>query len=340
MTLREDPAVPPEMGVSVVIPSHQRSTYLRDALHDLDRQDLPTKECLVVLQTQPSEAELEELLQAFKGPLRIFLLDERNASLARNVGLREARHDIVLFLDDDVRIENPGFLRRHAGNFDDAVLSGVYGQVLEPGQRPDPPTGPDDNGKALLRVPPTHARRCRVRDSASNNLSIRRQWAMVAGGMDANFERGARREEAEFNLRYTKRFGPLIFDPEATLVHLSAGGGSRTWGHVRRFVPMHHIVGHWYFLLASIRDRTQSPREIAGELRHIATALLRNPRAGWNPLGHARNLGRAVWGFGIAAWRLRRGHRRIEELDGASYRLLAERGHSRVAAHSDHSVGS
>ena len=74
-----------------------------------------------------------------------------------------------------------------------------------------------------------------VRNGASNHLSVRRREALAIGGMDAQFEKGAHREESDFCLRYTDRYGPLLFDPEATLVHLGdQSGGCRTWG-INRF---------------------------------------------------------------------------------------------------------
>ena len=160
-----------------------------------------------------------------------------------------------------------------------------------------------------MHLPANYSRPCRTRNGASNNLSVRRDWARAVGGMDAWFEKGARREETEFNLRYTSATGRSSSILRPGLTHLSAGGGSRTWGHVRRTVPMHHIVGHWYFLLRAMRDRTLGARGLMLELRHIAIALLKNPQVDRIPLVFLQNLGRAAWGLGIALTRLMRGPR-------------------------------
>lgn len=311
--------------LSVVIPSYRRPAQLRATLADLARQRGVDFECLVVLQTPLKAATVAELEAALPGRLRVFRLAEPNASRARNVGLVEAAGEIVLFLDDDVRIPAVDFLAAHLRNFADPTLAGVYGQVLEVGQSPttEPAPAVVETDWGWIRLPANYARRCRTRNGGSGNLAVRRDWARAVGGMDAWFERGARREETEFNLRYTERFGPLVFDPAAGLVHLSAGGGSRGWGPVERTVPMHHVVGHWYFLLSALANRTLSPRATANELHHIVVALLRNPATGLDPVGFARNLARAGWGLALATGRRLAGPKRLDTTGVGPYERLA-----------------
>lgn len=310
--------------LSIVIPSLGRIGCLTTLLADLAKFD-ECMECLIILQENLLIIDTQELAAYFHQPLRIFYLSCPNASLARNIGLSEARGDIVLFLDDDVRIPDPNFLAAHLRNFEDASIPGVYGQVLEidqtPVSQPDPSEIETDWGWLLL--PPNYARRCRTRNGASNNLSVRRDYAIAIGGMDAWFERGARREETEFNLRYTKSYGPLVFDPEASLIHLSASsGGSRSWGHVRTTMPMHHIVGHWYFFLRAMRDQTLGTKGMQRELLVMAIAMLKNPQTGWNLFAFARNVFRALAGLCIAISRLVKGPKRLDYLDRSVYRKL------------------
>jgi glycosyltransferase involved in cell wall biosynthesis len=260
--------------------------------------------------------------------VRVFVSDTPNASLARNIGMREAQGEIVLFLDDDVRIPNRNFLNNHLRHYDDRSVPGVYGQVLEvaeaPTDDPDPKVIETDWG--WMKLPANYARPCRTRNGASNNLSVRKDWAVAVGGMDAWFEKGARREETEFNLRFTKQYGPLVFDPQAGLTHLSADGGSRSWGHVTHVVPMHHIIGHWYFFLRCAFDRTLGAHGLLMELRHIAISLLKNPQVDRNPFTLLWNTIRTAWGLGIAFTSLIRGPLRIDTLDPVGYReIMVER---------------
>lgn len=306
---------------TVVIPTIGRYHILLDCLHDLARQEVLPSEVIVVTQDKFSPEEIDEIANSLRGRVRVFNLGEANASIARNIGLVEAVGDIIIFIDDDVRISNQHFIAAHLRNYEDATVSGVYGQVLKVGQSvtTDPPVSQIETDSGWMYLPANYAIRCRTRNGASNNLSVRRNLSLIVGGMDGWYERGARREETDFNLRLTKAFGPLVYDPDAGLVHLGAAGGSRSWGRVTRTVPMHHVVSHWYFLFSAIRSRTISPKVGVLELKHIAIALLRNPQKGRNPLVFLRNIGRAVVGAGVALTRILRGPKRVDTLDQKCY---------------------
>ena len=301
-----------------------REEVILDCLRDLLAQNHKGCEHLVILQGPDSALIANRIKGLFGDAVRTFILDVPNASMARNIGLIEARGKIALFLDDDVRIRNPNFTANHLRNYADPTVPGVYGQVLEIGQQPvrHPPRSVIETDWGWAFLPPNYSLRCRTRNGGSGNLSVRREWAIAVGGMDAWFERGARREETEFNLRLTRRYGPLIFDPEAGLVHLSAGGGSRMWGHITHTVPQHHIVGHWYFFLRTIFDRTSRARGVLRELKHIAIALIKNPQRGKSIWMLIRNTLRAIWGLGIAFVCSIRGPRRIDTLDANCYREI------------------
>jgi glycosyltransferase involved in cell wall biosynthesis len=277
-----------------------------------------------MMQTRPSQEEVETLALILPHNLRLFFVDEPNASLARNIGLIEARSDLVLFLDDDVRIHDRYFLAKHVNNFDDTEIPGVCGQVLEAGQQPNLAPDPKiiETESGWMYLPPNYGGRCHTRSGTSNNLAVRRTWAITVGGMDANFTRGALREETEFNLRFTKRYGLLVFDPDASLVHLSSEGGSRSWGHVRRTVPMHHITGRWYFLIASLCNGVLTPVAAMLELRSIAIGLLRNPQTGWNIVAFVHNVLRAIYGLMLAARQRLRGPRYVDSINPGSYELI------------------
>lgn len=271
--------------LSVVIPSFAREETLRVTLGELARQRYADWECLVVLQTMPDTSVCDALQRTLGERLRLFHLDEPNASLARNVGLIEATGEIVLFLDDDVLLPEPEFLARHARHYADPALCAVFGQVRgrDRAVRPTCHRWSLDPRYGWLYFPPNHSQPRWLRNGTSANLSVRRDWALAVGGMDAQFEKGAHREESDFCLRLTDRYGPLLFDPEAWLVHLGEPtGGCRHWGVNRGLMPLHHVTGEWYFLMKNWREA----RIGLGELPHHFAILMRSQVL--NPVSRAR----------------------------------------------------
>jgi hypothetical protein len=87
---------------------------------------------------------------------------------------------------------------------------------------------------------------------------------------------------------------------------------------------MHHIVGHWYFLFAALKQRQLSIRALAMELRHIMTALLVNPQRGrqLDVPSLLINVWRAISGAALAMQKLLSGPRHIDSVKPNSYKPL------------------
>ena len=88
----------------------------------------------------------------------------------------------------------------------------------------------------------------------SGNLSARKKWAIEIGGMDENFDKGAYREESDFCFRYTQKYGLLVFDPAAYLVHIgNPTGGTRSWKNSKGIIhAKQHMFGTWYFMFKNL----------------------------------------------------------------------------------------
>jgi glycosyltransferase involved in cell wall biosynthesis len=90
--------------VTVVIPTRNRLHLLREAIESVERQSLSDWELVVV--DDASEDDTPRWLEGQRDPrIRWVRLDQHSErSAARNRGLREARGETVLFLDDDDRL--------------------------------------------------------------------------------------------------------------------------------------------------------------------------------------------------------------------------------------------
>lgn len=239
--------------ISCIIPTLNRQKVLANTINDLLQQTTLPHEIIVVDQTVYQHESEKKLFLQFSDHhlLRWIFQSEQNASLARNVGTLASTGDIVLFLDDDVKI-GPYFIAAHSRNYLDPRIIAVSGQILEmeqevveqlPSRALDPEVG-------WLYFPKNYAKRCQTSWMASGNFSIRKQHFIDLGGMDANYRRGAFREESDFAMRFRLAGHRFQFDPEASLVHLGIrvveGGGARSWSRVFMW---HHYIGDWYFNL-------------------------------------------------------------------------------------------
>ncbi len=90
--------------VSVIVPTHNRPEYIGRCLAALVRQQYPTYEILVV-DNAPSTAATAALVQKIcerDSRVRYIHLDQAGSSRARNQGMKEAKGQILAFIDDDI----------------------------------------------------------------------------------------------------------------------------------------------------------------------------------------------------------------------------------------------
>src|SRR5579871_3087260 len=94
------------MKLSVVIPTYNRKESLRRTLDGLARQTYPFSEFEVVVVSDGSTDGTAEMLAQYMqtAPYALCAITQANGgpSRARNRGIREARYDVIVFLDDDV----------------------------------------------------------------------------------------------------------------------------------------------------------------------------------------------------------------------------------------------
>jgi glycosyltransferase involved in cell wall biosynthesis len=116
--------------ISVVIPTRDRPTRLRECLDALSRQDYPrgSWEVVVVDDGTPAPERVADALAPFRSRHDIQLIAQQHAgpASARNAGAARARFDYLAFTDDDC-LPHPYWLSELATAFvrtPDAVLGG------------------------------------------------------------------------------------------------------------------------------------------------------------------------------------------------------------------------
>lgn len=219
-------------GLTVVVCTFNRSGMLRDTLSSFDRAvrevppDLP---CEVVVvdngSTDNTATVTTEAARASAVPLRYVREPERGLSNARNTGVREARYDIVGFVDDDVYVR-PGWAHAIVRTFVELPEAGCVGGQTIPlfeGGRPDW-IGPElmpfygSTGSGAVRRQMNHPEH-----PFGVNMAIRKTVFDAIGGFDPALGRvrGNLRsnEESDFFRRAGMAGFQIVYEPTAILDH-------------------------------------------------------------------------------------------------------------------------
>ncbi len=89
----------PHLRFSIIIPTYNRAVYLGAAIQCALQQMLPGDELIVV--DDGSEDDTPQILKKFGGRISVIQGAHEGAGRARNLGIEQARNELVAFLDDD-----------------------------------------------------------------------------------------------------------------------------------------------------------------------------------------------------------------------------------------------
>lgn len=107
--------------ISVIICTYNREKYIFRCLESLAKNGFPRSEYEIVLVdnncTDGTATELERFMTAYPDVrLRYFLETEQGVSHARNRGVREAKGDILIYVDDDAFVDEK-YLAKYSNLF-------------------------------------------------------------------------------------------------------------------------------------------------------------------------------------------------------------------------------
>jgi GT2 family glycosyltransferase len=169
---------------------------------------------------------------------------------ARNVAAKLASADLLLYLDDDVVLDDR-LVEHHVAILGDATIDGVTGRVLTRGidrQRlpTPPPTATAVERTFRFAAYRDDVRLERVSYCAAGHFCIRRAVLAEIGGWD---EHVLTYGDKDMGLRLYAAGRNLVYDPRPTLTHLAApAGGTRLtdsrapWPSWQRAVSIHYLA--------------------------------------------------------------------------------------------------
>ncbi len=213
--------------VSIVIATFQRPAALRCLLRDLASQEGEEFEVVVVDDgsTPPARAGIGEANWPFS--LQIIEQDNAGPARARDTGITAARGEIIVIIDDDMRVP-PNFvgahLRAHASGADV-----VMGHIRAPA---------DDDEMSLFerfhqvsrdRFVAAHTGGAVPADGSwlcTGNVSFRRDAYVEVGGFDRNLRRC---EDRDLGIRFERAGRRIVFSTEAWTNHHTDHADVGTW---------------------------------------------------------------------------------------------------------------
>ena len=225
------------LKMSVIIPTRNRSAYLRGTLESIATQTLSQEEFEVIVIDNGSTDDTKEVTHSFKNTIKnlVYHYDERpGLHVGRHAGLKLAQSDILVYADDDI-IAFPSWLKSIYESFEDTSVVLVGGKDL-PKYEANPPFWVKekwyklcefghcmfelsliDFGEAIKEISPSYVFGC--------NFAIRKEILMETKGFHPDgmpFERIEYRGDGEsFVSRYIRKKGlKTVYNPGASVYHV------------------------------------------------------------------------------------------------------------------------
>jgi glycosyltransferase involved in cell wall biosynthesis len=219
-------------SLSVVVPTRDRPQLLEACLASLQATVGPDDEIVVVDSASRSPA-VERVTRDHA--VRYLRCPRPGTSRARNLGWRAASHDLVAFVDDDVRVL-PGWAAAMRSAFADPHVAFATGRILLP-----PGTEWTDVPVATVEDPNPS-----ILDTGTGgvlghgaNAAARRSALDAVGGFDERMGPGADLRAAEDNDLWDRLLAAGCegrYEPEATAWH-------EQWRSRRQLVPLNWAYG-------------------------------------------------------------------------------------------------
>jgi len=200
-----------------------RLDSVRRCIDSLKNQSLACKEIVLVL--DPDEDLVDFYRRRLEDDVKLVLSDKRGLSNARNTGIKNAKGEIVAFIDDDA-VADENWLSKMVSNYDDPKVVGVGGTVMPRWEGSRSVWFPEELdwivGCSYKGLP-----ECRtvVRNPIGCNMSFRKNVFKKVGFFSTKIGRFGRKllagEEPEFSIRVLKTFreAKIIYDPSAVVYH-------------------------------------------------------------------------------------------------------------------------
>jgi glycosyltransferase involved in cell wall biosynthesis len=232
--------------LSVVIPTRNRQSALHRVLRSLQHQTLAPSAYEVLVVDDGSDPPVR-CASSTGGPmLRLIRLPHVERSAARNQGAREARGEILVFIDDDM-LPGRNLLEAHAVAQAEWPSALAAGEITLPPETLRTPFGLFRSGLETSALPSSRGPVSRPNFATAANMSVSRDRFLALGGFDPSIVTS---EDQDLALRHSAAGGTIVYLPEATAVHDDSATSLREycrraeWG-AEHMAPFCHRYPAW-----------------------------------------------------------------------------------------------
>lgn len=205
--------------VSVIIPTYNREYRLSKLLQSLRYQTYKNFEVIVVDQSEVSSKPKRYSKGSLVRKLHVVRTSVANRSIAKNVGLRAASGEVVIFCDDDIE-PPPQFIETHVKHHRRPEVAGVSCRQIESGLE----TLQSDNicrvtfyGRMLAGYQSDTT--CYVKTLAGGNMSVKKAQADENGYFDSLLIGTSIFEEQDFSARLSQNGKKILFTNDISVHH-------------------------------------------------------------------------------------------------------------------------
>lgn len=225
-------------GVTVVVPTLNRGSYLLDTVSDLLAQTHRPLEILMVDQSDTVSPELEALVADHPDTISHHRVTFRGLPIARNYGWQMARYQLIVYVDDDIRCESE-LVSAHVRTLSEPGVGLSAGGIDEAWVKEPIPARPGayDRWRAVAQRGFNARGERDVQHVPGGNFCARREVLVTVGGVDERLSVGAALfEETDLALRAAAKGYRTCFNGGARLTHLAASGGGTRQPDVRHYM--------------------------------------------------------------------------------------------------------
>jgi glycosyltransferase involved in cell wall biosynthesis len=214
--------------LSVVVATYNRAALLGDLIADLEKQTLSPSSFEVLIVDDGSKTPVKPVLEGQRTSYALRLIEQANAgpAAARHRGIVDASADVILIIDDDMRLP-PALLEEHLRRHRDGHTV-VLGHIRAAPRLSEMPLFERFHAQQLDRqvaafragLPARGVHLC------TGNVSFRRAEYLAVGGFDRTL---ARSEDRDLGIRLERAGARFTFAEEAYTVHESDHTSLEVW---------------------------------------------------------------------------------------------------------------